>query len=84
MAASVVSTKGWVVIPREYREKYGLTPGTKVHFVDYGGVLSIVPIPADAVAGGFGVLLRFGGEESWTQAYRQEKSQDREREERIA
>ncbi len=35
MIITTVSTKGWVVIPKEYRERYGLRPGTRVqlHFL---------------------------------------------------
>ena len=38
-----ISSKGWVVIPAELRRKYNLEPGSKVHVVDYGGVLTLVP-----------------------------------------
>jgi len=43
MNTSVLSEKGWVVIPQELRERYGLKKGDRVHVVDYGGVISIVP-----------------------------------------
>lgn len=51
-----VSEKGWVVIPQELRRKYGLTKGAAVRFVDYGGVMGIVPVSADPVKQGFGML----------------------------
>ena len=50
MISVVVSTKGWVVIPKKYRIKYGLQPGQKVNIVDYGGSLSIIPMPEDPVS----------------------------------
>jgi AbrB family looped-hinge helix DNA binding protein len=37
MPSVIVSTKGWVVVPKEYRLKYGLKPGAKVQIIDYGG-----------------------------------------------
>jgi AbrB family looped-hinge helix DNA binding protein len=43
MNTSILSEKGWVVIPKELRERYGLKKGDKVYFVDYGRVISIVP-----------------------------------------
>ena len=43
MGTSTVSHKGWVVIPEELRRRYGIKKGDKVHLVDYGGVISIVP-----------------------------------------
>ncbi len=51
-----ISNKGWVVIPAEMRKKYNLTPGTEVVIVDYGGVLSIVPVPKDPIKAGRGFL----------------------------
>lgn len=40
---NTISSKGWVVIPADLRKKYGLKPGARVHLVDYGGVLAIIP-----------------------------------------
>ncbi len=51
-----VSEKGWVVIPQDLREKYGLQRGTAVRFVDYGGVMGIVPDLEDPIKHGFGML----------------------------
>jgi AbrB family looped-hinge helix DNA binding protein len=49
MTSSVVSEKGWVVIPHEIRKRYGLKKGDRVHVVDYGGIISIVPTSKDPV-----------------------------------
>lgn len=43
MNTSTVSAKGWVVIPAELRERHGLKKGDKVHFVEYGGVIALLP-----------------------------------------
>lgn len=51
-----ISEKGWVVIPQELRQKYGLEKGTPVRFVDYGGVLSIVPVPENPIQHGWGLF----------------------------
>jgi AbrB family looped-hinge helix DNA binding protein len=56
MAALTVSSKGWVVIPVELREKYKLHPGARVQIVDYGGVLAIVPAMEDPIAQARGIL----------------------------
>ena len=40
-----VSKKGWIVIPKALRERYGLQPGTRVALVEYGGALTLVPLP---------------------------------------
>ena len=56
MTTSTLSAKGWVVIPQELREKYGLKKGDKVQVIDYGGGLSIIPIPKDQSKAGHGMF----------------------------
>lgn len=81
MATTAVSGKGWVVIPKEYREKYGFKPGIKVRFVDYGGILSVVPVPEDPIEAAYGMLKHLGGT-SLTQEIVEEHCQELEGEER--
>jgi len=82
MYTATVSTKGWIVIPKAYRQKYGLEPGQKVQVVDYGGGLSIVPLMEEPIEAGFGALRRFGGSDSWTEALLKERGEEFTREER--
>jgi AbrB family looped-hinge helix DNA binding protein len=56
MNTSTLSAKGWVVIPQELRERYGLKKGDRVHIIDYGGVISIVPASADPIKNSLGML----------------------------
>jgi len=56
MTTSTVSQKGWVVIPKIYRQKYNLKPGDQVRIVDYGGVLAVIPLPEDPVSALRGLL----------------------------
>lgn len=51
-----ISQKGWVVIPAKLRRKYNLHPGTDVQIVDYGGVLSFVPVDEDPIKRASGML----------------------------
>jgi AbrB family looped-hinge helix DNA binding protein len=44
-----ISEQGWVVIPTEIRQKYGLQPGSRVIMIDYGGVLGIIPLLPEAL-----------------------------------
>ncbi len=53
--ASIVSEKGWVVIPEELRKKYGIKKGDRVRIVDYGGVLSIVPASSNPIQDSMGM-----------------------------
>ena len=73
-----VSTKGWVVIPKALREKYGLEKGTHVQVVDYGHVLALVPLPDDPVEALHGMLE---GGPSLTEDLLIERARDRAREE---
>jgi AbrB family looped-hinge helix DNA binding protein len=56
MYTATVSAKGWVVIPKSLREKYGLNKGAKVQVVEYGDVLALVPLPDDPVGALHGML----------------------------
>jgi len=51
-----LSKKGWVVIPAAMRKKHGLKPGSGLTVVDYGGVLTLVPLYKDPVRAGAGML----------------------------
>ncbi len=61
MAVVTVSQKGWVVIPAELRQKYNWNTGDRVKVVDYGGVVSLVPVLNNPEEEGFGALKSTGG-----------------------
>lgn len=75
MNTSTLSGKGWVVIPRELRERYGLKKGDRVHVIDYGGVISIVPASEDPVNHSFGSMK---GKTSLVAALTRSRRQDAE------
>jgi len=60
MAVVTVSQKGWVVIPVELRNKYHWNPGDRVKIVDYGGVVSLVPVLQNPEEEGLGALSMRG------------------------
>jgi AbrB family looped-hinge helix DNA binding protein len=76
--ASIVSKKGQIVIPRDVRERHGIKPGDRVQIVDFGGTISLVPIPDDPIAAGLGLLK---GGPSWAEMLA-EKKRELEEEER--
>lgn len=80
MYTAKVSAKGWVVIPKDLREKYGLKKGTRVQVVDYGKVLTLVPIPEDPVEALHGM---FEDGSSLTADLLAERAREREREDKI-
>ena len=75
MNASTLSQKGWVVIPRELRERYGLKKGDRVYVIDYGGVISIVPTSQAPIKNSMGMLK---GETSLVKALTKSRRQDAE------
>lgn len=77
MAKMRISEKGWVVIPAHLREKYKIKPGDEVAIIDYGGVLSIVPLVKDPIKAGRGMLK---GGRSLTDALLKERAKERARE----
>jgi len=83
MTTTKMSAKGWLVIPRLLREKYGLLPGRRVQFVDYAGVLSLHAVPDDPIEHAFGLLRRLGMEGSATEELLEERRRDLEREEQA-
>jgi AbrB family looped-hinge helix DNA binding protein len=75
MRSSVISMKGWVVIPKNIREKYKLKGGDRVDIVDYGGIISIIPISGDPIKETAG-MLKNGT--SLTEALLSERKKERE------
>lgn len=56
MHTATMSAKGWVVIPKDLRDKYGLRRGAQVQVVEYGEILALVPLPDDPVKALHGML----------------------------
>ncbi len=77
MTLATISEKGWVVIPVELRKKYELRPGAQVIFVDYGGVLAIVPALKQPVQEAAGLVK---GRRSLAQALKEERTREYARE----
>ncbi len=45
-----VSSKGWIVIPKELREKYNISVGQQILLTDEDDSLTIHPIPEDPIS----------------------------------
>lgn len=56
MTTATISKKGWVVIPKAYREKYNLKPGDQVQIMDYGNILSLIPMPENPIDALYGMF----------------------------
>jgi AbrB family looped-hinge helix DNA binding protein len=77
---TIVSRKGSVVIPAELRKKYDLTPGKRVLFVDYGGVISLIPAMDDPIKQAAGMLRDNNDDASLAQILVAEHKKEVERE----
>ena len=71
-----VSQNGSILLPAKLREKYSLVPGTHLHIIDYGGLLSLIPARDDPIEAGAGLLK---GDTSLTQALLDERGRERRR-----
>lgn len=70
---STVSAKGWVVIPQDIRTALGLKKGDKVKFIDYGGVVALIPVSDNPIEAMDGMLK---GESSLTEALLERREND--------
>lgn len=78
MTTAKVSKKGWIVIPKETRDRYGIKPGDEVVILDYGRGISIFPALKDPIRQARGMLK--GGKSM--KEFLEEKRADLEEEER--
>jgi AbrB family looped-hinge helix DNA binding protein len=78
MEASVMTSKGQIVVPAKLRRRYGLKPGTKVLFVERNNEILFQPLTKEYVRSVHGMLA---SETSVTDELLKERSQDKEHEE---
>ncbi len=80
MPTVTVSAKGWIVIPKDIRERHGIRKGDKVHVTDLGGQIAIIPATKeDPIERGLGMLK---GGPSMTEGLLEDRREELEREER--
>jgi AbrB family looped-hinge helix DNA binding protein len=46
---ATISIQGQLIIPALLRKKFNLHPGAQVQFVDYGGVVTLIPKLSDPI-----------------------------------
>lgn len=49
-------SKGQIVIPAKIRKKYNITPGSKLHILEYDGIIYLVPPVDDPIMTACGSL----------------------------
>jgi AbrB family looped-hinge helix DNA binding protein len=48
--------KGQIVIPAKLRKKYHIKPGARLHLLEYGGIIYLIPPVADPIKAAAGSL----------------------------
>ena len=56
MPVTLLSAKGYFLIPRPLRKRLGFKPGGKVHLTEEGGRLVVTPVSDDPIAAAAGFL----------------------------
>lgn len=51
-----VSRKGWIVVPKELRDRYGVSPGDKILVTEADTGLMLRPLPANPAKSFRGIL----------------------------
>ncbi|MFQ5681964.1 MAG: AbrB/MazE/SpoVT family DNA-binding domain-containing protein [Candidatus Binatia bacterium] len=77
METSYVTSKGQLVVPVRLRRKYGITPGTRICFVERDHEIIFQPVTREYIRSVCGMLM---SETSITQAFLKERARDKERE----
>lgn len=78
MATAKLSDKGWVVIPKEIRDKLGLKKGDRIRVMQHDREIILIPMAKDPIEAGRGLLK--GGMSM--KEFLEEKRQELEEEER--
>jgi AbrB family looped-hinge helix DNA binding protein len=73
MNTATLSQKGWIVIPQELRQRYHLEKGDRMHVIDYGGVIALIPVSVNPIDKTMGMLK---GHKRLTKALIQARRED--------
>ena len=78
MKTAYVTSKGQLVIPAELRRRYGIKPGTKIHFIERDNEIVMQPVTREFIRSLCGL---YKSERSMTGELLKERAREREREE---
>ena len=78
METAYVTSKGQLVVPASIRRRYGIKPGTKVHFIERGSEILFQPVTKEYIRSVCGMLK---SNTSVTDELLKERAKDKEREE---
>jgi AbrB family looped-hinge helix DNA binding protein len=78
MEVSTMTSKGQIVIPARLRKRYGLRPGTKIHFIERNHEILFQPVTKEYIRSLCGILK---SDSSLTKELLKERARDKKREE---
>jgi len=81
VSAAHVMAKGQIVIPAKLRRKYGIEPGTPVHFLEEEGRIVLQPVTREHIHSFMGIFKTPPGEKPATQELLEDRAEDLRREE---
>lgn len=82
MQSSVLTTKGQIVIPKGLRDKYKLSPGTKVFFEETAEGIILKHVDAGFIRNAKGMIPRKKGDEPMAKWWPRHKAEERAIEEK--
>ena len=78
MEVSTMTSKGQIVVPARLRKRYGIKPGTKIHFIERNHEILFQPITKEYIRSLCGILK---SDSSLTKELLKERARDKKREE---
>jgi len=78
MEVSTMTSKGQIVVPARLRKRYGIKPGTKIHFIERNHEILFQPVTKEYMRSLCGILK---SDSSLTKELLKERARDKKREE---
>jgi len=72
---TTITKRGQTVVPAEIRQLFHIQSNTKLEWMSDGGVIRVIPIPADPIKGARGMAKGAG----LMQAFREDRRRERKR-----
>jgi AbrB family looped-hinge helix DNA binding protein len=82
MDTAYVTSKGQLVVPSRIRRRFGIKPGTLVHFIEQDDRIIFQPVTREYIRGFRGMFKLKPGEKSAVREHLEERRAEREKENR--
>lgn len=78
--SAYVTSKGQLVVPARIRRRYGITPGTRINFIEEGDRIIFQPVTREYIRSFRGLFKLRAGEKSAVQEHLEERRKERDQE----